>query len=203
SPVRPTPDARTARARITAGLLPRIRKALGRESEGPARTANPRLVPAAGSADLRSDGAAKRKGKHRMTYDDRDRDMRKDPDLGDDTLPENREHGNEAVGAGAGAIGGALVGGAVAGPPGALVGAVIGGAGGAAAGESTEGNDEAGSTAGGAAGAVTGAVVGGAIAGPPGALVGGAVGAGAGAGTGDQVEEEAEEAGNVHRDYTT
>src|SRR6185503_6443006 len=73
-----------------------------------------------------------------MTYDDRDRDMRKDPELGDDTLPENEEHGNEAVGAGAGAIGGALVGGAIAGPPGAVAGAVIGGAGGAAAGEATE-----------------------------------------------------------------
>jgi hypothetical protein len=108
------------------------------------------------------------------TYDDRDRG----------------EVGAEAAGAGVGALGGAVIGGAIAGPPGAIVGGIAGAAGGAAVGESTEGDDEAGSAAGGAGGSVAGAVIGGAIAGPPGAVVGGAVGAGAGAGLGDKAEED-------------
>jgi len=51
-----------------------------------------------------------------MTYDNRD--LRE----GDDTAPENEEHGTEAMGAGAGALGGAAVGAAVGGLAGALVG---------------------------------------------------------------------------------
>src|SRR5829696_6751420 len=73
-------------------------------------------------------------------------------DLGNGTAAENEEHGNEAMGAGAGALGGAAVGMAVGGPPGAVVGGVIGAAGGAIAGESTEGDDGAGAGAGGVAG---------------------------------------------------
>ena len=70
-----------------------------------------------------------------------------DPSTG--TAPENHEHGQEAVGAGAGALGGAAVGMAVGGPVGAAVGGAIGAVGGAVAGEATEGDDEAGSGAGG------------------------------------------------------
>ncbi len=62
----------------------------------------------------------------------------------DGTAPENQESGNEAIGAGAGALGGAAVGMAVGGPPGAVVGGAIGAVGGAVAGEATEGDDEAG-----------------------------------------------------------
>ena len=47
-------------------------------------------------------------------------------DLGDGTAVENEESGNEAIGAGAGALGGAAVGMAVGGPPGAVVGGAIG-----------------------------------------------------------------------------
>ena len=118
---------------------------------------------------------------------DTDRKLDKDPyDPAAGTAPENEEHGNEAVGAGAGALGGAGVGMAVGGPPGAVVGGAIGAVGGAMAGEATEGDDEAGAGAGGLAGGLAGAAVGGAIAGPPGAVVGGAVGAAGGAGAGDQ-----------------
>ena len=77
-----------------------------------------------------------------------DKDRPYDPNLGDGTAPENEEHGNEAVGAGAGALAGAGVGMAVGGPPGAVVGGAIGAVGGALAGESTEGDDEAGAGAG-------------------------------------------------------
>ena len=45
---------------------------------------------------------------------------------GSGTAPENEESGNEALGAGAGALGGAAVGMAVGGPPGAVVGGAIG-----------------------------------------------------------------------------
>jgi hypothetical protein len=116
--------------------------------------------------------------------DARDADDLRDVDGG-------REHGAEALGAGAGALGGAAIGMAVGGPPGAVIGGLVGAAAGAIAGEATEGDDEAGSGMGGAGGAVAGAVVGGAIAGPPGAVVGGAVGAGAGAGVGDKAQEGA------------
>jgi hypothetical protein len=105
---------------------------------------------------------------------------------------DHHEHGNEAVGAGAGALAGAGVGMVVGGPVGAAVGGVVGAVGGAAAGESTEGRDEAGAGVGAGGGAVAGAVVGGLVAGPPGAVVGGAVGAGAGAGAGDKTEEGAD-----------
>ena len=111
----------------------------------------------------------------------------------DGTLIENEEGGNEAIGAGAGALGGAAVGMAVGGPVGAVVGGGIGAVAGAVAGEATEGDDEAGSGTGALGGGAAGAVVGGAIAGPPGAVVGAAVGSAAGAGAGDQTEEEVEE----------
>ena len=62
-----------------------------------------------------------------MTYDDRDKDMREDRDLPDDTLPENEEGGREAVGAGA-----------VAGPPGAMVGGAVGAGAGAGTGDQIE-----------------------------------------------------------------
>ena len=113
------------------------------------------------------------------------------------TSLENEEHGTEALGAGAGALGGAAIGMAVGGPPGAVVGGAIGAVGGAIAGESTEGDDQAGAGAGGLAGGLAGAAVGGAVAGPPGAVVGGAVGAAGGAGAGDQAEEETEETGST------
>jgi hypothetical protein len=117
-----------------------------------------------------------------------------DPDARDVVVDDDKgEHGNEAVGAGAGALGGAAVGMAVGGPPGAVIGGAIGAAGGAIAGESTEGNDEAGAGAGGVAGGLAGAAIGGAIAGPPGAVVGGAVGAAGGAGAGDKTEEDVED----------
>lgn len=144
-----------------------------------------------------ADAAYLMEGTDHMTYDNRD------PKMMDDTTVKHDEGGTEAVGAGAGAIGGALVGGAVAGPPGALVGGAIGAIGGAIAGESTEGNEEAGAATGGATGAVAGAVIGGAIAGPPGALVGGAVGAAGGAGAGDKLEEEAKEDGTMTSDTVT
>ena len=110
---------------------------------------------------------------------------------GNGTAAENQEGGKEAVGAGVGALGGAGIGMAVGGPVGAVVGGAIGAVGGAVAGESTEGNDEAGAGAGGLAGGLGGAAVGGAIAGPPGAVVGGAIGAAGGAGAGDKAEEDA------------
>ena len=53
----------------------------------------------------------------------------------DDDLSDTHEHGNEAVGAGAGVLGGAAIGMAVGGPPGAVVGGAIGGVAGAVAGE--------------------------------------------------------------------
>src|SRR4029078_13417128 len=59
------------------------------------------------------------------------------------TLPENQEHGNEAVGAGAGALGGAAVGMAVGGPVGAVVGGGIGAVAGAGAGAADEAGEEA------------------------------------------------------------
>ncbi|HEY2887681.1 MAG TPA: hypothetical protein VGJ17_03640, partial [Candidatus Limnocylindrales bacterium] len=62
-----------------------------------------------------------------------------------DAATAKKEHGREAVGAGAGALAGAGAGMAVGGPPGAVVGGAIGATGGALAGESTEGRDEAGS----------------------------------------------------------
>jgi hypothetical protein len=116
--------------------------------------------------------------------DNRPLDQNVDPGAGTD------EHGNEAMGAGAGALAGAGVGMAVGGPPGAVVGGAIGAVGGAVAGEATEGNDEAGAGAGGLAGGLAGAAVGGAVAGPPGAVVGGAIGAAGGAGAGDKAEED-------------
>ncbi|HKG57293.1 MAG TPA: glycine zipper domain-containing protein [Candidatus Limnocylindrales bacterium] len=110
-----------------------------------------------------------------------------------DDVDGRREHGAEALGAGAGALGGAAIGMAVGGPPGAVIGGLVGAAAGAIAGEAAEGDDEAGSGMGGVGGAAAGAVIGGAVGGPPGAVVGGAVGAGAGAGAGDKVEERAKD----------
>ena len=116
----------------------------------------------------------------------------RDVDHHDNDTTATHEHGNEAVGAGAGVLGGAAVGMAVGGPPGAVIGGAIGGVAGAVAGEASEGHDKAGAGTGALGGAAAGALVGGAVAGPPGAVVGAAVGAGAGAGAGDKTEEHVE-----------
>ncbi|MEO8229030.1 MAG: glycine zipper domain-containing protein [Chloroflexota bacterium] len=60
------------------------------------------------------------------------------------TTTNENETGAEAVGAGVGALAGAGIGMAVGGPPGAAIGGLVGAVGGAIAGESSEGDDEAG-----------------------------------------------------------
>ena len=61
-----------------------------------------------------------------MLHDDALDSSRYPADTTNGTAPENEEHGEEAIGAGAGALGGAAVGMAVGGPVGAVVGGGIG-----------------------------------------------------------------------------
>ncbi len=175
----------TTRPRVTEEI--EIEKVTRQDTKQASGTVRKERVDVSGAGDVRQGDGRSTTGTGYATGATADSTSRR----GRDDIGGDDEGGTEAMGAGAGALGGAAVGGAVGGPPGAVVGGVVGAAGGALAGESAEGDDEAGSAAGGAGGTLAGAAIGGAVAGPPGAVVGGAVGAGAGAGAGDEAEEQA------------